>query len=160
MTPRTLRFATYADAPALRDLYASPSVNHQLGFEPPDAPAAVDDMLRAGGLQVVEQAGHIVAALRIRQFTHRMAHVAEISAVGVSPAHQGTGIGRWMIEQALDQLRATGIRRVQLTVALDNTRGAAFWRALGFEQEGTLRAYFRRAGETTDQDELAMAHIL
>jgi putative acetyltransferase len=160
MTDRVLREATPGDASALRDIYAAPIVNHQLGFEPDETSPAVDDLIRGDELLVVEQEGVVAAAINARRLTHRMAHVVEISAVGVSPQHQGQGIGRWMIEQLLRRLASEGVRRVQLTVAQDNKRGVAFWRAMGFEVEGTLRGYFRRAGETSDQDELAMARSL
>ena len=65
-----------------------------------------------------------------------------------------------MIDEAMDWMRADGIRRVELMVEADNPRAFAFYRKLGFEQEGRLRAAYKRANEPDYVDEILMARLL
>jgi RimJ/RimL family protein N-acetyltransferase len=60
----------------------------------------------------------------------------------------------------LENMRQDGIRRVELMVEADNPRAFAFYRKLGFEQEGRLRAAYKRANELDFVDELLMARLL
>ena len=57
---------------------------------------------------------------------------AEITDVGVREDARRRGIGRRLVEAALDWVRAGGVDRVEVQVAKGNTEGQAFWRALGF----------------------------
>jgi ribosomal protein S18 acetylase RimI-like enzyme len=61
---------------------------------------------------------------------------AEILAIAVSPGHQARGIGRRLMEHALDFARAwhrsSGVRSVQLNVADTNTRAYEFFLRHGF----------------------------
>ena len=45
---------------------------------------------------------------------------------------QGEGIGRALVEAALDALKAEGIHKVALVVFSRNEKGNAFWERLGF----------------------------
>lgn len=56
----------------------------------------------------------------------------EITDLFVCPEARRGGIARELAEAALDWLRAAGIERVEIQVAVGNAEGQAFWRALGF----------------------------
>ena len=160
MNALSLRDATPDDLPALAPIYTAPINTHQLGFESVPAnhfPALAREVGLLDGLRVATLHDTIVAAMRVARLSQRMSYVAELASVAVHPEHQGRGIARAMVTRTLDDLRAQGIRRVQLSVGADNDRGIAFWRAMGFEQEGIYRGYFRRANEDHDTDEIAMA---
>jgi ribosomal protein S18 acetylase RimI-like enzyme len=57
----------------------------------------------------------------------------EIEALLVRPEARRAGVGRALVEAGLAWLRARGLARVALQVAVGNEEGRAFWRALGFE---------------------------
>ena len=51
----------------------------------------------------------------------------------VRPDSRGQGIGRRLVEAAMDALRAEGISKVALVVFRRNEAGNAFWERMGFE---------------------------
>jgi ribosomal protein S18 acetylase RimI-like enzyme len=57
---------------------------------------------------------------------------AEITDLGVREDARRRGIGRALVEEALAWVRASGVKRVEVQVAVANADGQAFWRALGF----------------------------
>jgi len=76
-------------------------------------------------------------------------HVA-VLGIGVHPEAQGRGLGRALLTHLLawarDHRDPDGDRviRVELYTRADNHRALALYRALGFELEGTRRAFVRR----------------
>ena len=56
----------------------------------------------------------------------------QIEAVRVARAHRGSGLGRQMLEWAIDQCRARGCRLVQLTTDKARTDAHRFYERLGF----------------------------
>lgn len=56
----------------------------------------------------------------------------EISDLWVEPHARRNGLGRALVEDAVSWLRASGVSRVEVRVAVRNEAGRAFWRALGF----------------------------
>lgn len=57
---------------------------------------------------------------------------AEISDLFVEEAARRSGMGRALVEQAIDWVRERDIPRVTVRVANANPEGQAFWRELGF----------------------------
>ena len=57
-----------------------------------------------------------------------------ISHTAVSPACQRQGLGKQMVETALNALKAQGINKVSLVVFAHNKKGNAFWEKMGFTQ--------------------------
>jgi len=57
---------------------------------------------------------------------------AEITDVGVREDARRRGIARRLVEAALAWVRAAGVERVEVQVAVGNPEGQAFWRAMGF----------------------------
>ncbi|MCR4818413.1 MAG: GNAT family N-acetyltransferase [Fretibacterium sp.] len=51
---------------------------------------------------------------------------------GVRQEFRGRGIGKALVEAALEKLRAMGITKVGLLVFRDNDAGSRFWEARGF----------------------------
>jgi len=54
--------------------------------------------------------------------------------LAVDPAYQGRGLGKRLLDECLDGLRGTSVRRVLIMVAKDNPRGREFWRRNGWEE--------------------------
>ncbi|WP_421682306.1 GNAT family N-acetyltransferase [Stutzerimonas urumqiensis] len=157
------RLATLEDFQAVHALYMHDAVVPYLGLDP--MPAAdfrphYVDLLATRRFQVVEQAGRIRGFYRTARHGGRAAHVGFLATLAVDPAMHGTGFAREMVETAIERLRAEGVLRIELMVEADNGRAQAFYRKLGFEHEGTLRAAYKRAGEQGYVDELYFARLL
>ena len=67
-----------------------------------------------------------------------------ISHTAVSPAHQLQGLGKRLVEAALDALMKQGINKVNLVAFARNEKGNAFWEKMGFTQRTDL-VYRNRA---------------
>ena len=61
-----------------------------------------------------------------------------ISHTAVSPAYQRQGIGKQLVEAALNALNGQNITKVNLVVFSHNEHGNAFWDALGFTERPDL----------------------
>ncbi len=72
--------------------------------------------------------------------------VAEIGAMYVDPAVWRAGVGRALMETALDALRAEGWRSVTLWVLAENTQAREFYAQLGFGPDGA-EAVHERSGQ-------------
>lgn len=72
----------------------------------------------------------------------RIYHWAEI-ALSVSMKYWGMGIGRVLIELAVEHAGRNGITRIGLKVRTDNDRAIALYRKMGFEIEGKLKKFMR-----------------
>jgi ribosomal protein S18 acetylase RimI-like enzyme len=66
----------------------------------------------------------------------------------VAPAWRGQGIGRMLVERALDGLAALGIYKTHLDVFADNEPALAFWEATGWQRRGDIvRFSFNRSDD-------------
>src|SRR6266567_5347430 len=61
----------------------------------------------------------------------RRGHIYHLA---VDPAYRGCGLGKRLVEECLERLRAAGVKRVIIMVAGDNRRGARFWEGRGWEK--------------------------
>ncbi|HXV35540.1 MAG TPA: GNAT family N-acetyltransferase [Myxococcota bacterium] len=58
---------------------------------------------------------------------------AEITDLHVSAGERRRGAGRALVERALEWIAQRGVARCEVRVAVRNTEGQRFWRALGFD---------------------------
>lgn len=154
------RLATAADFAAVHALYMHPDVVPYLGYDPMPASTfrpVYDELLASGGFYVYPARQSLGGFYRELRLTGRCRHVVQLCTLAVHPAMHGRGVAQAMVTEALALLRADGgIRRVELTVEVDNPRAIAFYQRLGFVIEGTLAGYYRRAGADRDIDEHVM----
>ncbi len=76
---------------------------------------------------------------------------AEILTLAVTPSARGEGVGRGLVQDALDVCAASGVEICSLEVAVDNQPALALYTAIGFKRRGGRRAYYRRKdGSTAD----------
>lgn len=73
-------------------------------------------------------------ALHIARWIQLEKPIARIPAMIVYSEFQRRGIGRRLIDRALDHARKTGCGVIELTTANDRDDAHAFYRDLGFEQ--------------------------
>jgi ribosomal protein S18 acetylase RimI-like enzyme len=70
------------------------------------------------------------------------AHVLEIGGLAVDPVRQGAGVGRRLVEAAVQECRRRGARKVTLRVLGPNTAARRLYDSCGFQVEGVLREEF------------------
>ena len=62
-------------------------------------------------------------------------HRGWLYAVAVLRSHQKRGVGRALVKEAEERLRAIGCRKINLQVRASNTTVIEFYRSLGYEVE-------------------------
>lgn len=87
-------------------------------------------------LVVAELDGAVVGTLQISylpNLSHRGSWRAQIEGVRVARGDRGGGVGRRMVEWAVERARERGCRLVQLTTDRRRPDARAFYERLGFE---------------------------
>ncbi|MBC7130859.1 GNAT family N-acetyltransferase, partial [Candidatus Bathyarchaeota archaeon] len=69
--------------------------------------------------------------------------VGEIHELFVHPSYRGRGIGRTLVEKAIEYARSRGRRKAGLWVGVKNYGAKEFYRKLGFEETVTLGKWTR-----------------
>jgi GNAT superfamily N-acetyltransferase len=138
----TFRPAHRADLPAIVALLADDGLGkgREVVGEEVDAAywRAFDEMADdPDNTQIVVQlAGEVVGTMQltfIRSLTRRGGLRAQIEGVRVRADQRGAGLGRQMIEWAIDQARERGCRLVQLTTDKRRPDAHRFYESLGFK---------------------------
>jgi RimJ/RimL family protein N-acetyltransferase len=108
-------------------------------------------VLSHGGLALVAEIGDRLAGqLAVHRRPGRYeVHVGELS-ITVHRDHREQGLGRALLETAVDWARAVRLRKLALGVFPDNPRAIALYRSVGFVEEGLLCAHVRIGGEERD----------
>ncbi len=89
----------------------------------------------------------------------RRSHVGEIG-MSVRDDWQGKGIGTALMQAATDLAdKWLNLKRLELTVYVDNPPAIALYRKFGFEQEGLLRGYAFRDGAFVDAYTMARMRL-
>jgi ribosomal protein S18 acetylase RimI-like enzyme len=136
---RTLDVATWS-----HDVSPGPQPTGEREFFGPDE--APTDTL------VAEIDGELAGYLKLGRATplESSRHVLMIRGLAVDPAHQRRGVGRALIEAAVDVAAARGVRRLTLRVLAPNSGARALYEACGFEAEGVQREEFLLSGRYVD----------
>lgn len=121
-----------SDAPTL-------AVLHAQAFDHPWSAAEITALLASGAVGLMADDGFILV--------RAAAGEAEILTLAVAPAARRKGLGRALVEAAVDQL---GSAELFLEVAADNGPAIALYRQAGFSQAGLRRGYYARPGGAVD----------
>lgn len=157
------RLAHAQDLQAVHSIYMHPEVVPYLGIDPVSLDGFkpyFEGLLASGAFFVVLRDGQVRGFYRENRQQGRSRHVVILTTLAISPSEKGSGLATAMIEEAIDLMRAQGVLRVELTLESDNSRAFAFYRKLGFEQEGVLRKAYKRADEPGYRDDILMARWL
>ena len=99
---------------------------------------------------VAETPEGIVGRLSMARDTHPASeHVADLGLM-VASGHRRMGIGRALLDAAVDWARAAGIQKLELHVFPHNTPAIALYESYGFVREGYRKAHYRRGDEYVD----------
>jgi GNAT superfamily N-acetyltransferase len=136
-----IRPAAAADLRKVLDLYAQPELDagnvlpvetatrlHERFADYPDYTLYVaergDDIVGTFALLVMHNLGHLGAPSAI------------VEDVAVAPSMQGQGIGKAMMQFALDRSREKGCYKLMLSSNAKREHAHAFYESLGFERHG------------------------
>ncbi|MDR2985741.1 MAG: GNAT family N-acetyltransferase [Nocardiopsaceae bacterium] len=124
------RLATEADMPAIRSLIAAAYDRYQDRMDKPPGPVLTDytDAVVAGRVWLLGDPVTAVLVLIPEQESMLVENIA------VSPAAQGSGIGRRLMEFAEQQALARGLRRMTLYTNEVMTENLAIYAKLGYRE--------------------------
>ena len=88
-------------------------------------------LARNPGLSRVATDGLAIMGVALCGHDGRRGHIYHVA---VDPAYQGRGLGKRLLDECLDGLRRTGLKRVIIMVADDNPSGREFWKRSGYEE--------------------------
>ena len=159
MTGYIVRRATPADAAALVELGRAVSSEPEAWLITEGDWRNVGDerrYLRAvrrsphAAVFVAENQDGIVARLSLARDSHPASpHVADLGLM-VAAGHRRRGIGRSLLEQAVEWARESEVEKLELHVFPYNEPAIKLYEQFGFEREGLRRNHFRRGGGPVD----------
>jgi ribosomal protein S18 acetylase RimI-like enzyme len=125
-----LRAAAAADVPALTELVDAAYGHYVERLGGPPRPMTQDyaEVVQTQSVTVAERSGEIVGLIVLQ----RDARELTIENVAVHPGHQGTGIGRALLEHAQDTARAVGLRSVCLYTHERMVENLALYERIGY----------------------------
>jgi ribosomal protein S18 acetylase RimI-like enzyme len=88
-------------------------------------------LARNPGLSRVATDGSAIVGVALCGHDGRRGHIYHLA---VDPAYRGRGLGKRLLDECLESLRRTGVKRVLIMVAEDNPIGREFWKRSGFEE--------------------------
>lgn len=143
-----LRHATSGDIPALMELQNTPGMLD--GFNPVSADSYAKMIAHAERALLVWDIGGAICGMAMLALETRHHFFAELRKFGTFPTGQGHGSA--FAQSVLDEMfNKFGMFRVETEVYSGNARAIAFYRRLGFVEEGCLRQAVRsHAGERVD----------
>jgi len=102
---------------------------------------ALASLLTAGGLALtLEVEGAVAGQLSVaRRRGPYEGHVGDLS-MALGRDHRGQGLGRVMLQTAVQWSRAVGLAKLCLAVFAGNARARALYGDVGFEEEGLQRS--------------------
>lgn len=136
-----IRVATEADLPGILDLFAQPDFNDGKVLPIEDARRLLAKMATYPNYRtfVAERGGSIVgtfALLVMDNLAHLGTPSAIVESVAVTPVQQGSGIGKIMMDHAMQEARAAGCYKIVLSSNMKREKAHAFYDGLDYERHG------------------------
>lgn len=157
----TIRPARPEDEAALLPIHlATWTADVSPGATPDPADPFFEEGVRLSDVLVAVEDDAVVGYVRLEQLGPFPSHerVLEINGLAVAPDRQGDGLGRVLIEAALDEARARDAPKVTLKVLSTNARARRLYESCGFSTEGVLRREYLLRDELVD-DVLMALHL-
>ena len=157
------RLATPEDIHSVYAIYTHEKIVPFLTYEPmslAEFEVTYAGLIESEGFYVWETDGKISGFYKTTRYPGRVRHVALLGTLAVDPQCHGNGIGHAMLTDAIERLKADGVRRIELYAESDNDQALRFYRKLGFVHEGTLREFYKRANEPHYVDEYVLGLLV
>jgi ribosomal protein S18 acetylase RimI-like enzyme len=160
----TIRFLGESDALALRALRLSALLDtpdafkssHELEASQPEEGTA--ELLRkhdgeSNGVLGAFEADVLIGTVGMwREVLRKAAHRANLGAVYVRPESRNRGVGRMLVEAAVERLRLAGVEQVQLWVSTPSTAARRLYEKLGFRVVGRVEGAMKDEGRYIDEE--------
>jgi RimJ/RimL family protein N-acetyltransferase len=105
---------------------------------------------------VAEDGERVVGRLSLARDPHpASAHVADLGLM-VAASHRRRGIGRGLLDAAVQWARDSGVRKLELHVLPHNAAAIALYERFGFRREGVRKGHYHQRGR--DVDAVLMAY--
>ena len=147
--PASLRPATAADAPRLSELVHAAYGHYVARVGGPPRPMTDDyaAVVRSQQVTVAERGGEIVGLIVLAVGDEGFA----VDNVAVDPQHQGSGVGRALLEHAEDAARRAGFDSIHLYTHERMTENLALYARIGYVEydrrdHGGARLVYLRKG--------------
>jgi len=136
-----IREARDADLARILELYREAGIGAGRSFTPEEAREQFTLFRKYPSYRVfvAEQDGELVGTyelLIMDNLAKRGRKSAIVEDVAVAKAHQSQGIGRQMMQHAMQLAKDAGCYKLALSSNLQRTAAHAFYEALGFEKHG------------------------
>jgi len=155
----TIRATAPGDAKGIVELQSQPTFRAGTLRLPYPSLAGVEQRLQQHTNTAVSLVGlmdgRLVAHGGFSRHEGRRSHAASLG-MGVHDAYSGRGIGSALMGEMIDIAdNWMNLRRLELTVFVDNEPAIKLYRRFGFEIEGTLAEFAFRAGQFVDAYSMA-----
>jgi L-phenylalanine/L-methionine N-acetyltransferase len=140
-----------------------PLVNPWLLYEPMDKvqfEPIFTELVNKKALYIFEDGNTPTGMFKLVPQKYRNSHIVYLGGVAIDPAFSGKGHGEKMFGRIMHIVKEQGFTRVELTVAVTNTRAIRLYEKLGFIFEGILKNYTYLAAENRYIDEQVMAKLI
>jgi putative acetyltransferase len=119
------------------------------------------DKLLANEIKYIflDENGTPAGMFKLFPLTYRTSHIAYLGGLAIHPAFAGKGLGKKMMYGIIDLVKQQGYKRIELSVATENSRAIELYKKIGFEAEGIMRKYTYLKQEGRFLDELLMSYI-
>ena len=147
-----IRVATAADAPVFGQLLHA--FNAEYGEPEPDADTIAEraaPLMESGDVTVLfaGEGPDGFAELRFRPSLYTGALDAYLEELYIVPERRGRGLGRALLEAAMDHARGRGAARIDLNTSVDDVAARALYESAGFTNregrpDGPTMLYYER----------------
>ena len=157
------RLAAEKDLADVYALYMDEEANRFLTYDPMSVDAFTPlykELLDSGTLYVMEMDNQVLGTYRLIRKPARQSHILYLGGFTIKHTEKGKGLGRQALAHIIEEAKAANIKRIELTVDLQNHAAVNLYKKMGFETEGIIRKNYFLAAEGRYYDEYLMSLII
>ncbi len=151
------------DFDAVYDLYmdevSNPFLTYDL-MERSSFKTIYNELLTSGTLYVVILNNQVAGSYRLIRKTHRQVDTVYLGGFVIKDSFKGKGLGTKILLHIKNESLLNGIKRIELTVDLQNEAAINLYKKVGYEIEGIVRMSYKLSPSNKYFDEYLMSLIL